>query len=348
MSTRIREKPCGAEQAIAEAAAILSGARRPLVSGLDVDIAAGCAAIRLAERLGGAIDHAGGAAYLGALRVMLDKGAMAATSSVVARRADLLVIAGPSAARSTEVRHVLAAQPDGQLTGANRRKIIRLCTKPGEAALLHGRLSLLSGLLHGNAAGDEDAESKALHRTAEAMRKARFGVLAWSAEDMDEITIELVTDIIVELNAETRFSGLPAAGNGNVAGIAQAMGWSTGFPYRTGFGRGYPEYDPWRFDGERLMKAGECDAVLWTSTLGEVEARPAGRAPVIAVVSPGTRFSRRPEVLIETGRPGIDHDCELFDALAGGLIACEAQRPDSSLPPAAEVIAAIERQIGRA
>ena len=25
-------------------------------------------------------------------------------------------------------------------------------------------------------------------------------------------------------------------------------GWMTGFPPRTGFGRGYPEHDPWRFE----------------------------------------------------------------------------------------------------
>ena len=42
----------------------------------------------------------------------------------------------------------------------------------------------------------------------------------------------------------------------------------TGFPVRTGFGRGYPEHDTWRFDSTRLVDSGEADAAIWISAYG--------------------------------------------------------------------------------
>ena len=57
----------------------------------------------------------------------------------------------------------------------------------------------------------------------------------------------------------------PLAPGDNAVGVLQTCGWMTGFPMRTGFGRGYPEHDPWRFDGDRLVASGEADCVLWIS-----------------------------------------------------------------------------------
>ena len=78
-------------------------------------------------------------------------------------------------------------------------------------------------------------------------------------------TIEMLFGLIDDLNAHTRFTGLPLAPGDNAAGVMQACGWMTGFPMRTGFGRGYPEHDPWRFDATRLVESGEADCALWIS-----------------------------------------------------------------------------------
>ena len=42
----------------------------------------------------------------------------------------------------------------------------------------------------------------------------------------------------------------------------------TGFPLRTGFGRGVPEHDPWRFEASRLIDSGEADCAVWISAYG--------------------------------------------------------------------------------
>ena len=75
------------------------------------------------------------------------------------------------------------------------------------------------------------------------------------------LPIEMLCGIVADLNATTRFSGLALAAADNALGVLQACGWMTGFPMRTGFGRGFPEHDTWRFDAARLVESGEADCV---------------------------------------------------------------------------------------
>ena len=85
---------------------------------------------------------------------------------------------------------------------------------------------------------------KAVADLAAALQAARFGVAVWSAVSLDELTIEMLCGLIDDLNTATRFTGLPLAPGDNALGVLQACGWMTGFPLRTGFGRGFPEHDP--------------------------------------------------------------------------------------------------------
>ena len=56
--------------------------------------------------------------------------------------------------------------------------------------------------------------------------------------------------------------GLALGGNDNALGASQALLWQTGWPSRVSFSRGMPEHDPWLYDAERLVKAGEADALV--------------------------------------------------------------------------------------
>ncbi len=91
-------------------------------------------------------------------------------------------------------------------------------------------------------------------------------------------------------------------------GVAQTSGWMTGFPMRTGFGRGYPEHDTWRFEANRLVESGEADAALWISAYGAEAPRWKRQVPFVAIATPATRFAYPPKVRIDVGTPGIDHD----------------------------------------
>ena len=88
---------------------------------------------------------------------------------------------------------------------------------------------------------------------------------------------------------------------------------------RTGFGRGYPEHDPWRFDARRLVESGEADCVLWVSAYRPLPPDWDVKVPTIALTAEGVHFRRRPHVHIAVGRPGVDHDAVEHLAAAGTL-----------------------------
>ena len=74
----------------------------------------------------------------------------------------------------------------------------------------------------------------------------------WSADELDTLAIEVLCALVDDLNATTRFTGLPLLQADNASGVLQVCGWTMGLPMRTGFGRGRPGHDPWRFDAARL------------------------------------------------------------------------------------------------
>src|SRR5690606_21654344 len=131
-----------------------------------------------------------------------------------------------------------------------------------------------------------------------------------------------------------RASLLPLTSATGAQTAAQVSNWMTGLPPRTGFMRGVPDYDPWRFDAARMVEAGECDALVWLSSF-EAAAPPwKTRLPLIAITPPGANFSRPPEVLIETAIPGAQADAEFWSETAGALVAVKAAAA-SSAPTAA-------------
>jgi formylmethanofuran dehydrogenase subunit B len=139
---------------------------------------------------------------------------------------------------------------------------------------------------------------------APALQAARFGVAVWSAASLDALMIEMLFGLIDDLNARTRFTGLPLPAGDNAQGVLQACGWLTGFPMRAGFGRHDPEHDPWRFDATRLVDDGEADCALWISAYRT--AAPAWKRTIPQIVLSAAPADQH--VAIQVGRPVLDHD----------------------------------------
>jgi formylmethanofuran dehydrogenase subunit B len=119
----------------------------------------------------------------------------------------------------------------------------------------------------------------------------------------------------------------------------------TGFPMRTSFGRAFPEHDAWRFDAFRLIESGEADAALWISAYGRETPQWKRQVPLIALVPPQTRFAHEPQVRVEVGCPGVDHDAAEFAREVGAIVARQASLP-SDAPSVASVIDRIAQHIG--
>ena len=347
----VNGQPCALPQATAEAARLLSRAKSPVIAGLASDAAGIRQAVRLAARLGASVDHLAAEHALRNFSAMRDAGWMIASPAELRRRADLIVLLGPQ---------IHDAWPGlaGFLADAGQRPAI-VCIGCGafarqlsdvgltverhnvSADALPGLIAALRARHASRPIGAAGLSARAIDAIVARMKSARFGVAIWSALGLDTLEIEMLSGLIKDLNAKTRFSGLPLPGPANVAGSAQTLGWLTGFPARVGFGRGYAEHDPWRFDAERMIDAGEADAMLWLSSFRDEPPPDANGIPTVALVARGTRFKKPPRVAIEVATPGIDHDAVVFLPQTGVLGPVKAARA-SDLPRASDVLAMID------
>ncbi|HEX9180844.1 MAG TPA: hypothetical protein VF859_10650 [Burkholderiales bacterium] len=345
---RVRGNAQPLDRAVAEAAAILGGARAAVFSGMGTDLLGARALLALADRCGAVVDHMNSRAKL-------------------RNRADLIVLAGTSVVERFPrffERCVWNAETLFGLDPA-KRDIVYLgrgldtragiapggrapevleCDIPRLGEAFAAMRSLLAGqsLQRGEAAGLSMAQWQAL---AERMKAARYGVVVWAAPDLDfphaDLTVQTLAELIKDLNRVTRFAGLPLGGNdGDFTANGVEM-WQTGFPFRTRFAASGPDYDPLHYSTERLLAAGEADALLWVSSFDERRGPPVSNVPTVVLGRPGMRFEREPEVFIPVGVPGLDHAGHYFRTDKVVALPLRKLR-DSALPSAAQAAAAIE------
>ncbi|MHB8883672.1 MAG: tungsten formylmethanofuran dehydrogenase [Methylovirgula sp.] len=339
------------EAAAAEAARLLEQAHMPLIAGLGTDVEGTRAAIALAEKLRGAYDHMHSEFLLRDIDVMRQAGQFVTTPNEARVRADCVVLIGAklTAAWPDMVARLDLANPARFDDEHKPRKIFWLGPGRGEAAAAgateiaaaSSELPTLLSALRAGVAGHKRQPDAAIERkladVAAELKAARFGVVIWSGESVGRLTIEMIYGLLLDLNKTTRFTGLPVSPGANAMGVAQTSGWMTGFPMRTGFGRGYPEHDTWRFEANRMVEAGEADAALWISAYGNEAPRWKRQVPFIAITTPDTRFAYPPKVRIDVGTPGIDHDAVVYAQNLGTLAAIDAENASDALQVAAVI-----------
>ncbi|MBV8577845.1 MAG: hypothetical protein JOZ58_22790 [Acetobacteraceae bacterium] len=352
----IRGRPVSLDEAVREAASILSASRSAVIAGMLTDVAGTEAALALAAAIGAAVDHAHAAAAFRNLDVMREAGWIVTTPLEVCARADLVVLVGPGLdstwpgyAAKLRLREPPPLKPE------SARRIVRLClgNEPSGADAmtincdLH-ELPILLGSLRalyaGHAIRDQTPKLPQLHKCAQMLREAAYGAVLWSAQEMSGLAIEMLCGLIDDLNRTTRFAALPLAPSGNAIGVAEACAWTCGFPFRTSFARGSTEHDPWRYDAARMVVSGEADSAVWIAATESLTPAWDGAVPAIAIVAPGTEFRTKPAVQILVGRPGIDHSAVLFDPDCATLVAKPA--PRGELPTVAEVLRLVTDVVG--
>lgn len=335
------------ETAAAEAARLLSASRLPVIAGLGTDVAGARAAIALAERLGGVVDHMHSDALLRDLDVMREAGMLVTTANEARLRADMVLAIGAALFARPDLAAALLGPPKAKDIGADvTRQVVCLgagrgapVPKDAEVRMI-GRgaqdlpslLAALRARVAGRPVGRAPVATKVLDRLAADLQAARFGVAVWSAAELDALVIEMLCGLVDDLNAKTRFTGLALPPDDHALGVLQTCAWTTGCPVRTGFGRGRPEHDPWRFDAARLIASGEADCILWISAGGN--APPPGEAPTIALTGPDVQLGRSVRVQIEVGRPGVDHDAVVYLAATATLAPVRAREPRATIPVA--------------
>jgi formylmethanofuran dehydrogenase subunit B len=334
--------------ASAAAARLLDASRQPLIAGLGADVAGARAAAALAQRLGAVIDHMHGEALMRDLDVMREAGAMLIAPSEARVRADTVLLVGPGVGE-TECelsQYLLGTAGAG---GVTERRVFWLCpgADPGPAGKIaaigrdgHELPALLAALrarVNGRPVGAGPVSTQVLDGLAESLKAAKFGVAVWSAVNLDVLMIEMLCGLVDDLNAATRFSGMPVPPGDNAVGVQQICGWTMGFPVRTGYGRSFPEHDPWQYSAARLVESGESDCVLWISAYQAAAPEWRGDPPTIALAPGSAKFAKPPRVHIAVGTPGRDHDGVEHHPMLASLTALTATRPSDALSVAAAI-----------
>jgi formylmethanofuran dehydrogenase subunit B len=351
--------PAPLDDAAAAAARLLARSNQPLMAGLGTDIDGARAAIALAERIGGVIEHMHSAALLRDLDSMRETGVMLTTPGEARVRADVLLLVGDGLMETWPALNERLLRPPARPEGVDvKRRIVWLAPAIGArirgfegdieiwraergATLAVNLAALRARIKNRRIANPRIARSalslSVLDSLAATLKGARFGVAVWTAGSLGALEIEMLNGLVRDLNETTRFSTLALAAPNNGLGVLAACGWKTGFPMRTGFGAGVPIHDPWRFDAERLVASGETDCVLWISAFGAAPPGWLSAANVIALCEPTTEFAKEPNVRITIGRPGVDHDAVMHSSDIGTLVA-ETASARTATPSVAEAL----------
>ncbi|MGH8551929.1 MAG: formylmethanofuran dehydrogenase subunit B [Methylococcales bacterium] len=370
LEPRVGGKKVAQKEAIAKAADILRSSKLPLFGGLATDVNGMRAVLSLADRCGAITDNMNFGNAMKNFLVVHDTGWMNTTLAEVKNRADLLLVVGcdlESLYPRFFERYIWTTD-SLFLDDPSKRQIVYLGKVPSgfaskspygksakvlacQDADLPEVVAVLRALVKEHplsiteVGGISIAE---LQRLADQLKKAIYGVVTWAAGALDfpnaDLCVQTLCEMIKELNASTRCSGLPLGGREGDQTSFQVSGWQTGFPSRIDFSAGFPDYNPWLNSVESRLADGSGDALLWVSAFNAERTPPSTGLPTIVLGRSGMRFDREPNVFIPVGTPGIDHAGHAYRT--DNVVAVRLRKlRESSLPSCYDVLSSIEQAL---
>jgi formylmethanofuran dehydrogenase subunit B len=352
------------DAAVAAAAQLIAGSRRPLFTGLSTDVAGVKAALRLARIAGGVVDHAASARLYRNIEVLRSSGMFLAVPAEMRRRADrFLVIGGDAASLAPELLAFLfggtrdLGRPAGD--GGDRRIVwlgagdaaglpangIPVEAVPCRTTELADAGAMIRAALAGRRFGKGPIAADTAAEIAAWLKAAGFACVVWSAEALDALGVEMFAGLVADLNLSTRASSIPLGGPGEAWGAAQVATAVTGYPLRVGFAGGEAEHDAWAHDGARLLAAGEVDLVVEISSLAGFQAPdPASDVPLIVLGAAASASAPRPAIgfaVADIGAGSI-----VFRDEVASFVPVGGSPVDDGPPTAAEILDAIAAAMG--
>lgn len=374
VNPRIAGKTVSFQEAVTRSAELLADTKQPVIGGCATDVNGMRALLSLADRTGAVVDKVGFNAARNNLLALQDSGWMTTTLAEVKNRCDLFVVIGTDLEQAVPRFFERYLWTDAMhLADTRQRQIVYLGKKPsgnastsptGEQAqvlacadaALPEVVATLRALVKGRSIQTENAGGIAvseLKTLADKLLAAKYGVVMWGAGALGinchaELIVQTVSEMIKDINDKgTRCSGLPLAGKEGGQTANQVCSWTTGYPTRISFAKGYPVYDPYLFDSRIMFGNGEADALLWVQAFNIDAKPPVYGIPTIVVGRCGMTFEQEPDVFIPVGTPGIDHVGHVYRT--DNVVAIRLKKlRDAGLPSTAEVLTAIELAVQEA
>jgi formylmethanofuran dehydrogenase subunit B len=364
---RINGEDVSIEQAITHAAGLLNQSKQPVIGGLASDINGVRAAMSLADKSRATVDSMDSDSAFRNLLVLQDTGWIVTTLTEVRNRVDLLLVVASDIEKdyprffermvwnkesmfdqdiaSREIVY-LGKAPSGSASTspAGKKPQVLTCAD----ADLPEVISILRALVSGKTIQAEQVGGLAVADLAELasrLKQASYSVVTWASGSMTfdhaEASIQTLCEMIKDLNVDTRCNGLPLGGKEGSTSVYNVSSWQAGYPMRTSFNRGFPDYDPYLSDSKKMLSNGEVDLLIWVSSFNVGRTPPEGTASTVVVGRSGMTFEQEPEVFIPVGVPGIDHAGRTFRGDSSVAVPLRKLR-DSGLPSTFDVLTAIE------
>lgn len=332
----VEGRQVGPDEALERAAAILAGARAPIVSGLGgVAVEDAAAAAAVADRLGAVIDPADPGEGLAHRIAEARVGRASATLGEVRHRADTILFWGvdpiathprhaerysiDAPGRFVEGRRVVVAD-DRETATASRADLFIQVDPDRQRAALDALRGLASGLDLDDsrlrlATGIEPATLRA---AAGLLAGARYGAAFYGPGLATAAAAEALFRLVRTWNERSRFVALPIGGPGNRPGVEAALTWQAGSPRAVDFAGGSPRYDPPESTAESRLARGAADAALIVGDDPRPALSASARAgldalPVVWISPEATDPSKpTPAVGLACGTAGIDAGGTVF------------------------------------
>lgn len=370
LQPRINGKAASLVEAVKHIATLMRDSKQPVIGGMATDLNGARAAMALADKSRATVDSQFSAAAFRNILVLQDTGYMTTTFTEVRNRVDLLLVVGTDIEaafprffermvwvkesmfeQDIESREVIylgkAPSGDASNSPAGRRAQVISCSD----ADLPEVISVLRALVKGKTVQAQSVggiEIGQLQALAEKLNAAKYSVVTWSGSQLDfdhaEVTVQNICEMIKEINATTRSSGLPLGGKEGDTTVNAVASWQSGYPMRTNFNRGYPEYDPYLNNAARMLQQDEVDFLLWVASFNVENRPPQTSAPTVVLGRSGMTFETEPEVFIPVGVPGIDHQGRTFRCDSAVSLPLKKLR-NSGLPSTFEVLTAVEQAL---
>lgn len=369
-SARVKGKIVSLQDAVVYIADLLRVSKQPVIAGMATDLNGARSAMALADKSRATVDNMDSDATFRNTLVLQDTGWMVTTLTEVRNRVDLLLVVGSDIERDyprfyermvwnkesmfgqeIESRQVvyLGKAPSGNASTSPQGKKAQVLACKDED--LPEVMSVLRALVNGKNVQAEHVGGLAvidLAALAEQLKLAKYSVVTWSAANLNfdhaEATVQMLCEMVKDLNIKTRSSGLPLGGKEGSITVNQVSAWQSGYPMRTNFNRGYPDYDPYLSNSKRMLAADEVDTLLWISSFNVDRTPPKSNAKTVVLGRSGMVFDQEPEVFIPIGIPGIDHVGRAFRTDGAVSIPLRKLR-DSGLPSTFDVLTAVEKAL---
>lgn len=369
-SPRVAGKETSLEAAVAKAAALLRDTKLPVIGGCATDVNGMRGLLALADHCGAVVDNMNFVGARNNFLALQDAGWMNTTLAEVKNRCDVLLIVGTDVEAFAPRFFERYLWTDAMfLADSSQRQVIYLGKAPSGStstspngnpaqvyecaqADLPEVMTVLRALVKKQPIRSQQVAGLAvadLQAIASQLQTAKYGVVTWAAGALAysqaQLTVQVLSDMIKDINQQNaRCSGLPLAGKEGDQTANQVCGWTTGYPARTRFSRGYPEYDPFLNDTRVLLANGEADVLVWVQAFNANATPPATDIPTIVIGRSGMHFAKEPDVFIPVGTPGIDHAGNAFRM--DNVVAIRLKKlRDSGLPSTAEVLDAIDQAL---